>query len=565
MTRSDYAYYPKLTQKAFLIEIVRKDNGSLKQSFAFSMPPESVQIDVPQRVSVTPTFGGLFVDDYGTDVAQINISGTTGNGQIKEVYNNGTRRYMRGIDEAYYVLEDIIQYKRTLKNYDQYELRLFDLSPVAFAGEAISFFPKLSNISESSHIDGWKVVLKEGKISRSKEKPMFYSYSLSFIGVEPIGTKRYSFALGYEKSVIEGIFEAIDKIKTGAESMKKALAKYKDIMDNLKLVEEISDRCEEAIREYYKVTQGFVNTTIDGVNSVFDIASFPYDLTEDLLSAAIDLRSSVEDSAASIAEFFSQDTTGSKWDRIQTMWNDLFSIEGASSSMVSSSRSTGALARVMIAPAGSAGSTPAVNSDDPDTPATVATIHTYGYYETIATSETRFDVLSTQAYGVPDYADTLAAYNGITGDSEIVVGMTLKIPYLSPTPALQNNEVYDQGQNAYGSDILLDSNGDLSLAEYNDYAITSGMDNIGQAINLRITESAGTRVRLENYGIKNVGGGYDSFSLAVLTASIRDTLVQDPRIRSVRDFSFNIVESGLEIAFFAELEVGGIAQFTMNL
>ncbi len=36
-----YAYYPKLWQKAFLIEILRKDSGALVKSFAFSLPPEA--------------------------------------------------------------------------------------------------------------------------------------------------------------------------------------------------------------------------------------------------------------------------------------------------------------------------------------------------------------------------------------------------------------------------------------------------------------------------------------------------------------------------------------------
>ncbi len=42
-----YAYYPKLWQKAFLIEILRKDSGALVKSFAFSLPPEAVRVESP--------------------------------------------------------------------------------------------------------------------------------------------------------------------------------------------------------------------------------------------------------------------------------------------------------------------------------------------------------------------------------------------------------------------------------------------------------------------------------------------------------------------------------------
>jgi hypothetical protein len=545
-------------------------------TFAFSLPPESVSVDIPQRVNVTKTFGGLFVDDYGIDSAKITISGSTGNSQFKEVYADGTSRKLTGKSESYLILEEIMQYKRSRSGYENFELRLYDLSAmadrvVAFQGEGKTY----------TNTDGWRVILESGKVNRSKSKPMFYEYTLNFIGIEPLGTKRYadptsrtsSTKIGTpsqtnQKSVFEKVFDAINEIKKGSDSMKKTLTSYKSVIDKIKLVEEVTDLLEANIRSYYKVVQGFVDTTIDGVNSVFDIASFPADLAEDLVSAGTSLRESLEIAWVDIQLDWASTTStdsGSRWDRIAQMWSDMFSIEGFISSMSSEAKATGSLPRVLIVPAGAAGSTDAVNETDPDVPASVSYLLTYGYYEITATSETRFDVISNQVYGSPDYADTLAAYNGITGDSEIVPGMILRVPYLSFTPALRDNEVYDLGQNAYGTDILLGSDGDVVLAEFNDYAIVSGLDNIGQAINLRITEVSGARVRLENYGIKNTGGGYDAFSMAVLTTSIKDTLVQDPRIRSVRDFFFDSVGDGMAVSFYVELDVGGVARFTMNL
>jgi hypothetical protein len=77
-------YEQDVWTKSFLIEINYTDRTP--ESFTFSLPPEGIEITMPQRVSETKTFGGLFVDDYGAECAKIHFSGTTGNSTVKKIY-----------------------------------------------------------------------------------------------------------------------------------------------------------------------------------------------------------------------------------------------------------------------------------------------------------------------------------------------------------------------------------------------------------------------------------------------------------------------------------------------
>lgn len=582
MAEKNYAYYPKLWQKAYLIEIVNRNNGELLKSYAFSLPPESVSIEVPQRVNITKTFGGAFVDDYGTDLVQINLSGTTGNTAIREVYIDGVPIEMNGKGEAYHLLNEILQYKNNQSDYAQQEMRLYDLSSVPPTG---IFDP---NNIQALNIDSWVVVLKEGKISRSKDRPLFFSYSLQFVGISPLGIKRTSakktmmniryevagsvfseeFGTGAEeyldpKDPASAIKGNLDKVKTEISFLKKAFSAYQNVLTSLSVAEQWTNNVEAKARSYYKVAQGYLSSAVGAINTVFDIAAFPYDLARDLVGAATNVRDTIEGIIPLVKEQWND--IGTKYASIGDMLNSLYRVEEAINDTVAQSKKPGALEKIIIVPSGTPGAISVIVADNPSMSAEIAILPTFGDYVYNATSGTRLDSLSKKVYGTPDYADTIAVYNGINGDSEITPGMELRIPYLSYTQALQENEVYDSSGSVYGTDIALDGLGDLVLAEYNDYATVSGTENIVQAIDLRLSERDDSRVRLDAYGIKMDGGGYDSFSIAVLLTSIKETLLQDPRIQSVYNITGRIDSDKLVLGFAVKLEAGGQANFTISL
>jgi len=557
---SNFSYYPKLWQKSFLIEIVRKDNGMLHRSFAFSLPPESVKIQVPQRVNVRKTFGGVFVDDYGIDSAPISIKGTTGNSSMKEVYVDpglgGGIRFMDGKNEAQFIMREILNYKHKRDDYDKYEMRLFDLSTL---GDLLTG-TMLSKL-ETLDVSGWRVVLRDGSIERSKEKPFFFDYSLDFLAVEPIGIKKYSFM--YQPAVITKIFSAIEQVRVATNAVRKALASYKKVTDTLRLVAELTDQLEQEARTFYRAMQGFIDTTVDGINSVFDIIAFPFDLAEDLIKAVRDVRSGVED----VYQSFTGGIQNLE-DRatiIADLSRDVFSLESWAAAIGMDAKSAGALPQVHIVPLDSPAAQVAVNSSDPTQELSVGYMLTFGYSTRVATSETRLDALSNQIYGSPDYADIIAQFNEITGDSDIVPGLQIKLPFLTYVPSLQASEVYATGTEMYGTDIALASDGDLVLAEYNDYGYISGLSNIEQALVLRLSEDSGARVRLVAYGIKQSGGNFDPFSLAVLISSIRDTLVQDSRIQDAYGFSLRQDGDMMYLSFDVELESGATTTYSLSI
>lgn len=541
-----------------MLEIINTDSRELEKSFAFSLPPESIRIEVPQRVAVTKTFGGVFVDDYGVDCAQISISGSTGNTALKEVYLNGQTVNMTGKNEAYFILEEILHYKRG-KPYEKYELRLYDLSSVPNNSSSFG-----QGSMESLNIDGWIVILKDGQIQRTKDKPLFFDYSLEFIGVEPLGTKKYkTSASAIDKSIpFEKMTISLEKVKTQTSAIKKKLSGYQTVISAIGRVEAGTNVFEAKMRSYYRIVQGWVDTTMGAINSIYEIASFPYDLLKDLVQSTNNLRDSILNDAIAIMDGFTD--LGTKYlEDIPELWDSLSDVEEQVASVVSVAQSIGLLPEAMIVPAGSTGAQRALDLASPETELDVAILLTYGSYTITATSETRLDSLSMKAYGTPDYADTIATFNGIVGDAAILPGLQIQIPYLSYSQAQQFNEVYSHTDSVLGTDISLTDGNDLNLGEFNDYQEISGLDNISQAINLRLAEKSGARLRLESYGINMAEGGYDSFSMAIMLTSVRETLLKDPRISGVNDFTARVSGDSLMLNFAVELEAGGNANFTI--
>ena len=572
---AEYAYYPKMWQKAFLLEIIRAGSAAPEKSFAFSLPPESVQIQVPQRVNVTKTFGGVFVDDYGVDTAQISISGNTGNSALKEVYLDGRTGGMDGKSEAYYILEEIMQYKRNRVDYEQYELRLYDLSSVpsnTLAAASIS--------PQSINVDGWVVVLKDGHISRSKDRPLYFSYSLDFVGVKPLGSKTFysgggaksgatlvKFVVGESPSLsaqakanpANFAQKSIDTIKNINPSLKKALSSYKGFIGKVNTFDGKLEAFQNGLRTFYRTLQGFIDTTMGGVNSVYEKVLYPYDLVVDLVQAATEMRQSFENIVPTLQEM--KTNIEDKYTSLGDLISSVFTVEQEASNIAMSARSTGLMPSGTIVPAGTPGALQGVDATDTTRTLPVGVLVTYGHFILVASSETRLDALAKKIYGSPDYADMLATYNGIVGDSEIFPGMNLKIPFLSYTQAQRFNEVYSPDGDFYGSDIALDDSNDLQLGEFNDYATTDGEANLAQAVNLRMSEQDGARVRLDLYGIKMGGGGFDAFSAAVMITSIRESLLQDARFRAVTGFSVRSEGDGMQLAFTVETETGGAVGF----
>jgi hypothetical protein len=555
-TSTDYAYYTNLWQKAYYLEIINNYN-LVVQSFAFSMPPQSSKIKIGQRINEKRTFGGLFTDDYGVDTAQISFSGNTGNSQLKEIKFNGVAQFVDGETEAQIILNDIAQYKRTYPvGYADYKLYLYDLSQSTVTGVA-------------SKYSGWEVNLKDVTISRDASKPFFWNYSIEFTGIRPLGVKSYKSSGLFGSTAIEKLESLVTAVQTGLATLKSALASYTAIVSTIVYAESLCSDLLTSVTDYANTLNGFITTTETGINSTFKIIEFPLDLATDLVDAVQSIRSTFEDSVDTIENDLTDVET--KADTTLEICTDLYDVEDSAYSVRETAKKLGNTPVVETVPSDIAGSVSATETSSSTTTSgttdtSLSLLMTYGYKSETATSETTLDKLAVKYYGDADYANTIAIYNNINGDSNITVGMELKIPYLSYSQSISDNETYSaSGTDYYGTDISLSDDNDLELAEYGDYKTVDGENNIGQAMNLRLAEDKSSRVRLDNYGITSAAGTVDTASLSVFIASVKDTLVQDARISSVENFNTEIDGSTIYLSYDVNLENGGTYSFTLSV
>ena len=156
-------------KKAYLLEFWN-DKG-LSDAFTFSVPPESEEFSFPQRKNETKTFGGAVVADYGNDLVQINLSGSTINQELKLIYMSslGEKR-MTGEQEIFY-LRNLLKKYGTRTELQNKRVFLYSLN----GGGNVSENPKW-----------WQIYVGQLDISRNKDKPFCYNYKFSATGAPEV-------------------------------------------------------------------------------------------------------------------------------------------------------------------------------------------------------------------------------------------------------------------------------------------------------------------------------------------------------------------------------------------
>ena len=87
----------------------------------------------------------------------------------------------------------------------------------------------------------------------------------------------------------------------------------------------------------------------------------------------------------------------------------------------------------------------------------------------------------------------------------------------------------------YGKDIKIE-NGDIAILN-GDFATVGSTDNLNQAIQNRLQTALDSRIRLNAYGIAASIGNTTEIESYLLT-SIYNTVMQDPRIKSIESLSY---------------------------
>lgn len=526
-------------KNAYLLEF--KINGTLTDAFTFSVPPESEEFVFPQRRSETKTFGGLVVADYGNDAVQIDLSGSTINQELKLIYKSrlGTAM-MTGEQEAFY-LRDLLKKYGTRDKLQNKEVYLYSLNG---GGTKTTHNPKW-----------WKIYIGQLAINRSKDKPFCYNYKFSAIGVPEVTRKKPLYNLNVINRINNTLYDFNSNLST-------VIAEMTSIADKIEeyggaFIEELSgyignlnsciDIFNGAATRYVSIISGIINDTSYLVTDSLTLGDkvlfsairyFPtmvddvWNSCQNLISAA----NNVANYCANLDETF----TESYWYSIQELFDDSVSKEDISDAISTLGHQEVNLAKSIFTSVSknlndiSVAVIPGeMNEDD-------KIITTYGYkVVALSDAETNWDQLAQDYYGDASLSNFLATYNNLPTDEPLKPGQSILIPNLNMADSkTSENEVYNSPdvKDNYGKDLFIE---DRDFGIYNgDLAVVNGVNNLEQALLNRYSTLIGARIRVEAYGIQASIGDALSATSALIQSSVHQTTVEDPRVDSVEDISF---------------------------
>lgn len=523
--------------KAYLLEF--KMNGVLTDAFTFSVPPEQEEFSFPQRKSETKTFGGAVIADYGNDLVQINLSGSTINQELKLIYKSSLgASEMTGEQEAFY-LRDLLKKYGTRDNLQNKEVYLYSLNG---GGKKTSNNPKW-----------WRIFIGQLDINRSKDKPFCYNYKLTATGAPEVTKRTFSSSiLNKVGNKLETFSENVTKIVETMNSLADQIEEYgggfiSELSGYIGTLRSCIDTFNAAAQRYSSILSG----SIDDVTSlVYDTVSlgdkvffssirhFPtmiddvWNSCQNLVAAANDVCnycSNLDETFAqsywySILELFDENTTQQDVADVQsTLGHEEVINANSIATIVSKSLNDIGIAVV-----------PGDTGEDDKV------ITTYGYKVVALTdAETSWDQLAKDYFGDASLSVLIASYNNLPPDQPLKAGQSILIPNLNFAESkTEENEVYNSPdvKDNYGKDLII-QNKDFGV--YNgDIAVIGGVDNLEQALLNRYSTLIGARIRIEAYGIQASIGDAVKATSALIQASVHQTTVEDARVDSVEDISF---------------------------
>lgn len=527
-------------KKAYLLEF--RMDGKLTEAFTFSVPPESEEFSFPQRKSETKTFGGAVVADYGNDLVQINLSGSTINQELKLIYKSTLGYQELTGEQEIFLLRDILKMYGQRDKLQGKEVYLYSLN----GGGNVSHNPKW-----------WKIYIGQLDITRSKDKPFCYNYKFSATGEPEVTSKQE------HDYLLESLTKTYNNGDGWSNYIEKLIAKMNETADKLEelgasYIKPVSDAINKArttLISFNYACKRYTDIVNGLIKSGGDIATDSVMLGDKVLSSALrfypTIVASVWNSCIDTCETFK--ALGqylcniddiyfslSSWQTIKELFDDSVSdqdvadvystiahegITYANHSVVITSKYLNDLGFAVLPG----------NSGEDD-----KVINTYGYkVVSITDGETNWDQLAQDYYGDSSLGALIATYNSQNVESELEIGQSILIPKLNYAESRNlNNEVYNSPdvKDNYGKDIKIKEN-DLSL--YNgDLGLIGGTQNLKQALLNRYSTLVGARIKLEVYGIQASIGDALNASSSLIQASVHQTTIEDPRVESVEDIQF---------------------------
>ncbi len=553
----------ELYKKSYLFEIVDRNNpGIFIEAFTLTIPPENVEIEEPQRITRTKTFGGVFVDDMGPDIMPIRISGHTGGSMVRKTFKptstvgvTTSHRKLSGRESFFQFRDTIMRYKddKSRKNtYHNYDIHLYDLSVVP---QNIGLATKnLESIAE-----GYVVSLEKFKMTRNKDKPLFYNYSIEMIALRKLGSAAKIYKAPVSSS---NPFSLLNTLRRGLRMIQSYFTSLRNIFDQVDAVLEIIDDLETKMTSFIYQTG--------------DLIMYPVELSQRVLTLVKTLGLDIEDSFYNMVTLADKDA-----DEFYDVLISSREVTYSANYLIVFSKtpqSVGSEARRLtteisttkvgiIKYEGMTALEAEIVSDvlDQETENIDAYI-IYGYFTVIATGSTTMEKLALEYFGNPSQSYLIASFNSFLSDDDINPGDQVRIPILTRGASPEDNFVYSlTSKDVYGIDIKLDIDDKMVVAAAGDLSQIEGTNNLIQAMNLRLNEKLGARLRLTIYGINDSVGFAMSNSapLSYAVSNLKDTLLQDPRISEINDIKIGSIGDQLLLNFNTKaIKIGDVIPFT---
>ncbi len=526
-TKSNPTALEPPVSKSWLFEIVEKDSDWIQESFTLILPPQAVSIKEPQRISITKTFGNAFVDDYGPDNLQITLKGISGTSHLFPTFSNQSGISSLGYTgkDAFYEFQNkIIRYKNNIANWDTYELRVYDLADK----------------------QSYKCVLLDFSLDRSSENPMYYPFTISLFV--------YANADNYVvKKDLISISEYPEKSLSSIENLsKKLIESYQDIKAITDAASMLYARSLELKSKWNKA-----------LNTATNLFTSPLDLAKNLVQSAFVLVRAAKDTHDAGLYIMERYMGCSEYARV--LLNDSLRVYGYQISegwqkvgKIEYEKDAG-----IIPFSEATATTPAVPASRNSVPVSFSYSGLKQY--TVKGADTLQSIALSQLGDITLWPNITYVNKRILGNSDLVSGSVIFIPVQEAAGGSPNNEnkpgyiiSEDTQRDPYGADLLLDADGNLILTAGN-ATLVAGVENIKQAINMRLNTETGSMITQSAYGIiAQAGFAGTSMAVKYMEMSIRRVIMQDPRVHAVEsltvEFDSDVIHVNVAISLIGRDE-----------